>query len=414
MAICRICGYFALRDPVYIVRDPGLITQLSVDDFEYFSDHINIDLDVLLGNSMFFKRGEDWHDLRFSMKHKFHPGQLQAMADMIVGNAQTFIRYLIMWDKLGQRLDWELRDLFSHYMTDVLANTVFGLNIDSMTNRTNLLRTIGETFRNLGNSDSFLKLVLMMMFPQPMKALGFSFLDKDVMDRFKSLVLRQMNEREQMNNRRPDMIDLMLELKNQMSYEKSMNNSRTMPANINVNEKYSTRRRWSDDELIAQCLWFFPAAYAPMLHLLAHTSYELAINHDIQAKLHDEVLNVSQRLNGPTLDYESLTSMKYMDQVISEALRKWPPIAITDRQCVKKYELNVDGRLFIFEEDVGYMIPIYALHNDPKYFPNPQKFDPERFSEANKGNIVKGTYLPFGIGPRGCIGKCAQQNLSIF
>jgi cytochrome P450 family 9 len=51
------------------------------------------------------------------------------------------------------------------------------------------------------------------------------------------------------------------------------------------------------------------------------------------------------------------------------------------------------------------MIPVWALHRDPKYFPNPSKFDPERFSEENKHNILPMTYCPFGLGPRNCIGK---------
>lgn len=50
-------------------------------------------------------------------------------------------------------------------------------------------------------------------------------------------------------------------------------------------------------------------------------------------------------------------------------------------------------------------IPAHSLHRDPKYFPEPDKFDPERFSDENKHNIQPYTYLPFGVGPRNCIGK---------
>lgn len=51
------------------------------------------------------------------------------------------------------------------------------------------------------------------------------------------------------------------------------------------------------------------------------------------------------------------------------------------------------------------ILPLGALQQDPKYFPNPQKFDPERFSEDNKANIVPFTFFPFGEGPRNCIGN---------
>jgi cytochrome P450 family 9 len=55
-------------------------------------------------------------------------------------------------------------------------------------------------------------------------------------------------------------------------------------------------------------------------------------------------------------------------------------------------------------------IPIYALHHDPHYFPDPEKFDPERFSDENKQKMKNCTYMPFGSGPGNCIGKYTNYN----
>jgi cytochrome P450 family 9 len=66
--------------------------------------------------------------------------------------------------------------------------------------------------------------------------------------------------------------------------------------------------------------------------------------------------------------------------------------------------VEYDDKKFIFEKGKSFMIPISAYHYDPKYFPEPEKFIPERFSEENKSKIDPDTYLPFGIGPRNCIG----------
>ena len=76
-----------------------------------------------------------------------------------------------------------------------------------------------------------------------------------------------------------------------------------------------------------------------------------------------------------------------------------------DRICVNDFQFDFEGKKFTIEKNVGIIVPIYGFHRDPKYFPDPHKFDPERFSEENRRNIDPDTYLPFGIGPRNCIGS---------
>ena len=88
---------------------------------------------------------------------------------------------------------------------------------------------------------------------------------------------------------------------------------------------------------------------------------------------------------------------------VAETLRLYPPVEVVDRKCVKACNLGECGP--VLQEGDGLVIPIYALHRDPEHFPEPDQFIPERFSEDNKHNIKPFTYLPFGTGPRGCLGK---------
>lgn len=91
---------------------------------------------------------------------------------------------------------------------------------------------------------------------------------------------------------------------------------------------------------------------------------------------------------------------------ILETLRKWPPVAAIDRECIKPYKISDEiGRTHVINKGDAIMIPVFGLHRDPELFPNPDNFNPERFSEANKNLIRPFTYLPFGLGPRNCIGK---------
>lgn len=87
-------------------------------------------------------------------------------------------------------------------------------------------------------------------------------------------------------------------------------------------------------------------------------------------------------------------------------MRLWPPIIGIDRLCVKNYTFeSSNGKQVTLNVGDVVMLPIYPIQRDPQYYPNPERFDPERFSNENKDKIVPYTYLPFGSGPRGCIGS---------
>lgn len=90
--------------------------------------------------------------------------------------------------------------------------------------------------------------------------------------------------------------------------------------------------------------------------------------------------------------------------LITESLRKYPVIPMLFRECTKEY--SIPGTNVTLEKGTTVMIPTFSLHRDEKYYPNPMKFDPSRFFSENKSGktIVEMPYLPFGDGPRNCIG----------
>lgn len=90
---------------------------------------------------------------------------------------------------------------------------------------------------------------------------------------------------------------------------------------------------------------------------------------------------------------------------VAEVLRKWPSFVSTDRLVVKPYTLQTINNISIkLKPGDRIVIPIYGIHRDPAYYPNPEKFDPERFSEENKTNLNPYVYMPFGVGHRLCLG----------
>lgn len=140
-----------------------------------------------------------------------------------------------------------------------------------------------------------------------------------------------------------------------------------------------------------------------LLHLIC---YELAFNIEVQEELQNEIDSTLAELDGKPISYEALHKMKLLDMVVSEGLRIWPPAPQTDRSCQKDYNLkNNDGTTITIKKGEIVFFPIYSFHRDEAYWPNPNKFDPQRFSDENKASIVPGSYFPFGSGPRACIGE---------
>lgn len=141
-------------------------------------------------------------------------------------------------------------------------------------------------------------------------------------------------------------------------------------------------------------------------------TYELAKNQDVQQEVYREIHDVLAKMEGKPVTYEALHKMKYLDCVISEGLRLYPPAVQTDRCCSKDIDFDLgNGKTVHIKKGEVIGIPIYNIQHDPDYFPSPEKFQPTRFNDENKSSIVAGSYLPFGMGPRVCIGRLVESRL---
>uniref|UniRef100_A0A3Q3JXU8 unspecific monooxygenase n=2 Tax=Monopterus albus TaxID=43700 RepID=A0A3Q3JXU8_MONAL len=92
--------------------------------------------------------------------------------------------------------------------------------------------------------------------------------------------------------------------------------------------------------------------------------------------------------------------MEYLDSVVNESLRLYPIIFRVER--VAKATVEIDG--LVIPKGMVITVPTWTLHRDPNLWPEPEEFRPERFSKENKETIDPYTYMPFGAGPRNCIG----------
>lgn len=290
------------------------------------------------------------------------------------------------------------------------ASCAFGLKVNSLEDRTNEFFTIGSSSFDLGSIKVALRLILIRTFPKFMRSIDFEFFPVKTKRFFKSMVLDTMKERVKKQIIRPDMINILMQVRSgKLKYrEDDTGNDDDDAGFATVQEssigKLHVNQSWTDDEIVAQCFLFFAAGFETSSTLLTFMTYELAINQEIQQKLYEEIRRVNGTLSTTRISYDTLSKLKYLDQVMSEALRKWSPALLTTRKCTKDFEFNYDGKKFMIERGKAIWVPVIAIHHDPKHFEDPEKFDPERFSDENRHKIKPGTFIPFGIGPRNCIG----------
>ncbi|XP_050173729.1 cytochrome P450 3A29-like [Myiozetetes cayanensis] len=154
----------------------------------------------------------------------------------------------------------------------------------------------------------------------------------------------------------------------------------------------------SDEEILAQALIFVFAGYETTSCTLSYMAYNLAIHPAVQQRLQDEV--DAYLPNKATPMYSTITQMEYLDMVVNESIWLYPAGGRLERVC--KETVEISG--VTIPEDMVVMIPAFVLLRDPQYWPEPEELRPERFSKGNKERLDPYTFLPFGAGPRNCIG----------
>jgi len=151
-------------------------------------------------------------------------------------------------------------------------------------------------------------------------------------------------------------------------------------------------------ELRDQLLTLYLAGHETTSHALTWTLYLLTQNPAASAKLHAELEGV---LAGRLPTYEDLAALPYTEQVIKEALRLYPPVFLLPRHAcedtvVGPYRIAKGSEVVIWS---------YHTHRDPRFYPEPEQFRPERFAAEAEAARPKYAYLPFGAGQRACVGQ---------
>ncbi|KAM4632136.1 cytochrome P450 3A24-like [Discoglossus pictus] len=387
----NIWGLYDGRIPVMAIMDPAIIKTIMVKEcFSLFTNRRSFVLNGPMESALSLAKDEQWKRIRTVLSPTFTSGKLKQMfplmqhyGGLLVKNVQKKVD--------NKETAFNMKDIFGAYSMDVVLSTSFSVNVDSINNPNDPFVTNSKKLFLFSIFNPLVIITLLFPFLIPiLYKMNFCFFPMDTINFFMDAVKSIKEKRQKgIHKDRVDFLQLMVD-------------SQT---NEDENHGY---KELSDTEIMAQALIFILAGYETTSTTLMFVAYNLAVHPDVQSKLQDEIDTLLPNKAPPT--YEALMQMEYLDMVINESLRLYPAAGRIERVCKKTTDING----VTIPEGVVAMIPVYILHRNPEIWTEPEEFRPERFSKENRESQDPYTFLPFGAGPRNCIGmRFALVNMKV-
>ncbi|XP_051560418.1 cytochrome P450 3A30-like [Myxocyprinus asiaticus] len=392
----RVWGIYDARQPVLCILDQSIFKTILIKEcYSFFTNRRNFRLNGPLYDAVSIAEDDDWRRIRSVLSPSFTSGRLKEMFGIMKTHSKILVQNMGKTVKGGEPVD--IKEFFGAYSMDVVTSTAFSVDIDSLNNPkdpfvTNIKKMLKFDFLN----PLFLFAALFPFTTPMLEKMDLAFFPTSVTDFFYAALKKIKSDRVANDHkRRVDFLQLMVD-------------SQTAGKAEHGHSEEHTEKGLNDHEILSQAMIFIFAGYETSSSTLAFLFYNLATNPEAMKKLQEEIDETFP--NQAPVDYEKMMSMDYLDAALNESLRLFPVAARLERVCKKTVEING----LIIPKDTVVMIPTYVLHRDPEYWTDPESFKPERFTKGNKESIDPYMFMPFGAGPRNCIGmRFAQVTMKL-
>jgi len=328
-----------------------------------------IQTDILaryIGQGLLTSEGPYWLRQRRLIQPGFHKAKLSALVDIMQKVVDDYLPQIEAASETGQPI--EITHSMMELAFNIVAKTLFSTSIDN------------EELERLGENISTLQKFIVRQVRQPYLGLWFKISGKikahvQLSEISKSIIRNYIQERRQDKNEHHDLLDMLL----QARYE-------------------DTGEGMDDQQLLDESLILFVAGHETSGNALAWTLHLLSTHPEVADKLYAELEKV---LKDGKFTFDALSQLDYTRQVIQESMRLYPPAWVMDRIAVEDDEI-----LGIRIPKDTMIIPfVYGVHHSAKHWSEPALFRPERFGKEEMKAQHPYAYIPFGGGPRLCIGN---------
>ena len=315
----------------------------------------------VLGNGLLLSEGDFWRRQRKLIQPAFHQGRIAAYAEIMVGYAK---RMLASWSD-GETLD--IHEAMMHLTLSIVAKTLFDADVSHEAEDVDAALSVlmGKFLRQAG-----LALLLPRWVPLPT-----SRLLKRAVGRLDKVIYSIIERRRASGQMSGDLLSVFLQVQDDHGVG------------------------MTDRQLHDEIMTLFLAGHETTANVLSWTWFLLGQNPEAEEKLTEELGRV---LCGRIPTPADLPRLMYTDMVLRESMRLYPPVWVIGRRALAPFHLGE----YELPADTNVLISQLIMHKDARYFPEPGRFDPDRWSASDPrvAALPRFAYFPFGGGPRVCIG----------
>ncbi|OQV25021.1 Cytochrome P450 3A9 [Hypsibius exemplaris] len=418
----KVYGCFPMGiRPILVVGDLDIIKDILVKHFENFRNRppLGPPRGEPGASSLTSLRGNRWKRVRNVISPTFTTKKIREMSKCMNAAASTFIS--VLDQRAAESTEFDIYAMFQALTLDVIAQAAFALSVESQTNpEDTLLKVCRALFKSFFSPT----MKMLLLFPEFTGVLGWAgkflrarsgaaeqefyvitHMRKVYQERLKWPEIRGQDMMQliidaSMNKPQPPQLPVQIvppfpHLQSQQNGHLPTNRKGNGDEIASFQGKYLT-----ENELVANCFVFLLAGYETTANALAFSTYLLAKHPEVQERLYADIMLAMGEQEELCFEDSSM-KLPYLEAVIKESLRMFPPITgFVMRECKESCVIkNIS-----IPEGMAILIPVWSLHHDPEYWPEPHLFNPDRFMGENAANIPQMAFMAFGDGPRNCIG----------
>ncbi len=348
-----------------IVSHPDYVKQILQENNRNYRKSMGYEImKLLMGQGLLTSEGDFWRRQRRLMQPAFHRDRLAAFARIMTDECNDLLK---KWDNLPDKSIVNLSRDMMEMTLSIVCKAMFSTDVGDA------IDVVSREF-GIANEKIIRRITRPVKFPLWIPTPG-NIREKKAYDAIHRVVAGIIEKRRNSSERYDDLMAMLMEAKDE-----------------------DTGEMMSDSQIKDEVVTIFLAGHETTAVALTWLFHCLDENPEAENKLLQEAKTI---LNGRTPALDDLRQLDYTRMVIEETLRLYPPAWIIGRRANE--DDVIDG--YFIPKDTNCLIPVYQIHRDERYWEEPLKFKPERFSKENSKHRHKFVYFPFGGGPRLCIGN---------